>query len=144
MLGVSRDTPAKNRAFKEKYDFPFALISDIDGEMSVAYGACTSADQKTAKRVSYLIGEDGKVLKAYAKVSPSAHPDEVLADLGLGGPIALGEAKRLVRDIPAMEQEAAFEYASDLSARLFKSDEAAAGMQAFLKREKPPWAPAGD
>lgn len=82
VLGVSRDAPAKNRAFKDKFDFPFTLLSDRTGEMSVAYGACTSADQTTAKRVSYLIDEHGTVVKAYAKVSPSAHPEEVLADLG--------------------------------------------------------------
>ncbi len=39
-----------------------------------------------------------------------------------------------------MEQKEAFAWTADLSARLFKSEEAAAGMKAFLKREKPPWA----
>lgn len=66
--------------------------------------------------------------------------DEVLADLRLGGPQALGFAKSLVYEVPAREPKEAFAWASDLSRRLFKSDEAAAGMKAFLKREKPPWA----
>ena len=65
---------------------------------------------------------------------------EVLADLRLGGPDALGFAKRLVYEVPAMEQKEAFAWTADLSQRLFKGAEAAAGMKAFLKREKPPWA----
>ena len=70
--------------------------------------------------------------------------EEVLADLCLGGPEALAAAKRLVYEVPAMETAKAFAWTADLSQRLFKGDEAAAGMRAFLKREKPPWAPDGD
>ena len=66
--------------------------------------------------------------------------DEVLSDLLRGGPEALGFAKRLVYEVPAMEQKEAFAWTAELSARLFKGEEAAAGMKAFLKREKPPWA----
>jgi methylglutaconyl-CoA hydratase len=66
--------------------------------------------------------------------------DEVLEDLRLGGPEALGFAKSLVYEVPGMEQKEAFAWTADLSQRLFKSGEAAAGMKAFLKREKPPWA----
>ena len=66
--------------------------------------------------------------------------DEVLADLRLAGPNALGLAKRLVYEVPAMEQKEAFAWTTELSGRLFKSEEAAAGMKAFLKRQKPPGA----
>ncbi len=66
--------------------------------------------------------------------------EAVLADLRLGGPKALGFAKRLVHEVPGMEQEEAFAWTAELSQSLFRGDEAAAGMRAFLKREKPPWA----
>lgn len=70
--------------------------------------------------------------------------DATVADytsmLRLGGPQALAETKRLLREIPAMNRTDAFELTAQLSAELFASAEAAAGMQAFLKREKPPWA----
>ena len=68
----------------------------------------------------------------------------MLADLRLGGPNALGFAKRLIYEVPEMEQQEAFAWAADLSGQLFRGEEAAAGMKAFLKREKPPWASAGD
>jgi len=84
--------------------------------------------------------EYGLISRAVPDADLDAAVDEVLADLRLGGPNALGEAKRLVYEVPRMEQEAAFAFTSKLSAGLFKGNEAAAGMKAFLKREKPPWA----
>ncbi len=44
----------------------------------MAYGACDSAEAKTAKRITYVIGPDGKIQKAYSKVSPAEHPEQVL------------------------------------------------------------------
>ena len=49
--------------------------------MSLAYGAMTSTDDRSAARISYIVGPDGKVLKAYPKVKAAAHPEEVLGDL---------------------------------------------------------------
>lgn len=80
VLGVSADTPDANKAFKEKYEFPYDLLSDRDLTASVAYGAA-AADAARPSRVSVLIGPDGKVAVSYAKVTPAEHADEVLADL---------------------------------------------------------------
>ncbi len=84
--------------------------------------------------------EIGLISRAVAAEELDAAVDEVLADLRLGGPAALGFAKRLVYDVPEMEQKQAFAWTADLSQQLFKGEEAAAGMKAFLKRTKPPWA----
>jgi methylglutaconyl-CoA hydratase len=84
--------------------------------------------------------ELGLISRAVPADALDAAVDEVIADLKRGGPEALGHAKRLVHEVPAMEEKDAFAWAADLSARLFKSEEAAAGIQAFLSREKPPWA----
>lgn len=64
---------------------------------------------------------------------------EVIDDLRKGGPNALGIAKTLVYGVPAMSQNAAFEWATDLSNRCFASDEAKEGMQAFLKKRPAAW-----
>jgi methylglutaconyl-CoA hydratase len=84
--------------------------------------------------------ELGLISRAVPADELDAAVAEVLADLRLGGPEALGVAKRLVYEVPAMEQKEAFEWTAELSGRLFKGREAAAGMKAFLKREKAPWA----
>jgi methylglutaconyl-CoA hydratase len=88
--------------------------------------------------------EYGLISRAVPEAELDAAVEEVLADLRLGGPNALGEAKRLVYEVPGMAQDDAFAWTAELSAGLFESEEAAAGMKAFLKRERPPWAPAGD
>jgi methylglutaconyl-CoA hydratase len=88
--------------------------------------------------------ELGLVSRAVPADELDAAVDEVLADLRLGGPDALGHCKSLIYEVAAREQADAFAWAAELSARLFKSEEAAAGMKAFLKREKPPWAEGGD
>ena len=80
ILGVSFDAPADNKAFKEKFDFPYDLLSDEGRSDSIAFGAADS-DSARPSRVSVLIGPDGKIAKAYGTVKPADHPDEVLADL---------------------------------------------------------------
>jgi peroxiredoxin len=47
----------------------------------MAYGAADTKDAASAKRISYLIGPDGRIRKAYPKVNAAAHPEEVLKDL---------------------------------------------------------------
>jgi peroxiredoxin Q/BCP len=79
VLGVSYDSPEKNRAFAEKNDLPFLLLSDRDHDVAAAAGA-KRAVMPFAKRVSYLVAADGKVLKAYPKVDPATHAREVLED----------------------------------------------------------------
>jgi methylglutaconyl-CoA hydratase len=84
--------------------------------------------------------ELGLINRAVPREELDAAVNEVLADLRKGGPNALGEAKRLVYEVPAMEQKEAFQWTARLSAELFRGEEAAAGMKAFLTRSKPPWA----
>ncbi len=79
MLGVSYDSPEKNRKFAEKNALPFRLLSDRDHELAKAVGAARVL-VPFAKRISYLVGPDGRVLVAYPDVSPSTHAEEVLQD----------------------------------------------------------------
>jgi peroxiredoxin Q/BCP len=84
ILGVSFDPPVKNAAFVQKFGFNFPLLSDEDRRLGLAYGAADAPDAPRARRVSYLIGTDGRVEKAYgfeAKMDAAAHPAAVLADL---------------------------------------------------------------
>jgi peroxiredoxin Q/BCP len=81
ILGVSFDTVAENAAFAQKHQFPFPLLCDTSRAIGLAYGACDNATAGYAKRMSYLIDEQGKITKAYDSVNPRSHPAEVLADL---------------------------------------------------------------
>jgi peroxiredoxin Q/BCP len=81
VLGISFDTFEENKAFAQKFDFPYPLLCDTTREVGLAYGACKDTNAQYANRISYLIGPDQKILKAYATVDPAKHPEEVLADL---------------------------------------------------------------
>ena len=70
-----------NAAFAKKFHYNFPLLCDTTREISLAYGACDDPTSRTARRISYLIGPDGRVVKAYPKVNAATHPDEVLKDL---------------------------------------------------------------
>lgn len=79
MLGVSYDSPEKNRKFAEKNALPFRLLSDSDRDLAKAVGAARALIP-LAKRISYLVGPDGVVLVAYPDVDPKTHAEEVLED----------------------------------------------------------------
>ncbi len=64
VLGVSYDSPEKNRKFAEKNDLPFLLLSDSDRTLAKSVGA-SRALLPYAKRVSYLVDADGIVLEIY-------------------------------------------------------------------------------
>lgn len=80
VLGVSFDAPAANAEFVRTEKFPFRLLSDQDHELAVAVGAASSTDQSYAARISYLVGPDGKVRRAYGEVTPASHAGQVLGD----------------------------------------------------------------
>ena len=71
----------ENRAFAEKFQFPFPLLCDVDRKIGMALGACDASTAEYAKRITYVIGPDGRILQAHPKVSPATHPEEVLASL---------------------------------------------------------------
>jgi peroxiredoxin Q/BCP len=81
ILGISFDTVPANAAFAKKFGFNFPLLSDTTRAVGLAYGACDDAGAATARRISYLIGPDGRVKRAYPKVNAAAHPEEILKDL---------------------------------------------------------------
>ena len=80
MLGASFDQVAANKAFCDKFNYPFKLLS-FDKSDGKIWGATDADETDYARRISYLIGPDRKVVKAYPKVKPSEHPAQVLADL---------------------------------------------------------------
>ena len=86
MLGISADTAAKQKKFKEKYDLPYTLLADPDKKVCTAYGVIKDKSMygkifKGIERTSFLIGPDGNLLHIFPKVKPEGHAEEVLAAL---------------------------------------------------------------
>ena len=80
VCGASFDDPAANKAFADKFSYPYRLLS-FDKELGKTYGAYDASSGDYARRISYLIGPDRKIVKAYPKVKPAEHPSQVLADI---------------------------------------------------------------
>jgi len=66
--------------------------------------------------------------------------EQEIAAINLGGPIAVAEAKRLVRTVAELSVDEGFEATTEWSMRLFRSEEATEGMAAFREKRKPSWA----
>ena len=64
--------------------------------------------------------------------------------IALGGPIAIAEAKKLIRTVSRLPMDEAFAYAEQKINALFRSDEAAEGMAAFVAKRKPGWTKSSD
>jgi peroxiredoxin Q/BCP len=82
VVGISIDSSDSHKEFKEKYNLPFMLLSDPDGETAKKYGALNNFFIfKLAKRQSFIIDPDGVVRRVYRNVSPSNHAQEIKTDL---------------------------------------------------------------
>jgi len=84
IIGVSRDTVEAQRAFKEKYSFPFRLLADVDSKICDAFGTIVERERDGVKsmgvaRATFLIGKDGTVEKVWPAVSVEGHGADVLA-----------------------------------------------------------------
>ncbi len=79
VLGISSDTSESHKKFRAKYGLPFTLLSDPKKETIGAYGAKNAAG--STKRISYLVGKDGTILKVYPKVDPANHALHILKDV---------------------------------------------------------------
>ena len=83
VVGVSRDPMKKHEKFIDKYELKVPLASDEDGRISEAFGTWVQKSMYGRKymgmeRATYLIGADGRVLKAWRKVKVPNHAAEVL------------------------------------------------------------------
>jgi len=86
VLGVSKDSPAAQKKFQEKYDLPFPLLSDPDLEVHKAWGVWGEKVMYGKKvmgtvRTTVVVGADGKVEQVFSKVKVTGHVAAVLEAL---------------------------------------------------------------
>ncbi|HET6410997.1 MAG TPA: thioredoxin-dependent thiol peroxidase [Anaeromyxobacter sp.] len=86
VLGISKDPPAAQLRFKEKYQLPFPLLSDEGTLVLRAYGAFGAKNMYGKKvvgtiRTTVVVGPDGKVLQVFPKVKVDGHVAKVLGSL---------------------------------------------------------------
>ena len=78
VIGVSFDTAESHQKFIAQYHLNFRLLADPGGQIVKAYGV-RWGDRSVARRVSFLIGLDGKVVHVTDNLNPDAHFGEMKA-----------------------------------------------------------------
>ncbi len=130
---------------KAKFSFSEVRIGVIPAMISVV--VLPKVGEHDTMRL-FLTGErfDANEAKGYGLVHKVVQADELQAAvqaeidaIALGGPVAIGEAKKLVRTVARLPMDEAFDYAQEKIAALFSSEEAAEGMSAFVGKRPPAW-----
>lgn len=86
VLGISKDSVASHKKFEEKYRLPFTLLSDTELTAIKAYDVWQ--EKKNYGKVSmgvvrttYLIDEQGMIVRAFGKVKAAENPAQMLEQL---------------------------------------------------------------
>jgi thioredoxin-dependent peroxiredoxin len=87
ILGVSPDEIESHLKFKEQLNIPYELISDADHRISSLYGSYgpknyMGKEYLGVSRSTFLIGKDGKLIKAFHRVKPLGHSEQVMKEFG--------------------------------------------------------------
>ncbi|MGA9840557.1 MAG: peroxiredoxin [Thermoplasmata archaeon] len=77
VVGISTDDCPAQQAFRDKYGLPFPLIADSSKQVATLYGVLSP--RGNARRVTFLIGADGKVVDVIDNSSPDPHLDRARA-----------------------------------------------------------------
>ena len=76
VFGISKDNEVSHQKFVSKYNLKITLIPDPELKIITKYGVLN--DKGSAKRTTFLIDEDGKIINIWFKVNTKAHAEEVL------------------------------------------------------------------
>lgn len=86
VLGISKDSVKSHKNFETKYELPFTLLSDTERKAIEAYDVWK--EKKNYGKVSmgvvrttYLINEEGIIIKAMDKVKAADNPQQMLEEL---------------------------------------------------------------
>ena len=83
VIGISKDSVASHKKFKDKYSLPFTILSDTELETIKAYDVWKEKKLygKTSMgivRTTYLIDEQGIIIEAMDKVKAANNPEEMM------------------------------------------------------------------
>lgn len=86
VIGISKDSQKSHEKFVDKYDLPFVLLSDPERVAIEGFGVWQEKKMmgKTymgVVRATFVLDEEGKVIKVYPKASPDKNAADILAFL---------------------------------------------------------------
>jgi peroxiredoxin Q/BCP len=86
VVGVSRDAPAAQLKFKEKYELPFRLLADTESKVCDAFGVIVDKNMygkksRGVQRSTFLFDRSGKIVHVWPRVSVEGHAQDVVSRL---------------------------------------------------------------
>jgi len=78
IIGISGDSPEDNKSFKEKFSFPFDILSDFGLKETKKLNICDKEDSY-APRVSMILDAECNIIKYFDTVDPQSHASDMLA-----------------------------------------------------------------
>ncbi len=81
VVGVSPENRTSHKNFSFKYNLPFPLLADTQRRIADAYGAWMEGDNKLDRRISFLIGLDGRILRVNKSPDPNGQLKEMAAEV---------------------------------------------------------------
>ena len=83
VFGISPDPVDSHVAFRDKYRLPFRLLADTEHQVAEAYGVWKEKTFMGRKymgneRTTFIVGEDGRIVKIFPEVKPEEHAEAVL------------------------------------------------------------------
>jgi len=81
VVGVSSENRTSQKSFSFKYDLPFPLLADTQHQIADAFGARMQGDNKLDRRISFLIGLDGRILRVNKSPDPTGQLKEMAAEI---------------------------------------------------------------
>jgi peroxiredoxin Q/BCP len=88
VVGVSPDSTASHQKFIGKYELPFSLIADTEKKLLKSYGAWGEKNMygkitEGVLRSTFVIDENGEIVKVFKKVQTDTHSEQILKALGI-------------------------------------------------------------
>lgn len=89
VLGISKDSVDSHKKFRDRYGLPFYLLSDVEHKVAEAYGAwgekkLYGKNYMGMIRSTFIIDEQGRIIKVFPKVKTEKHGQEVLNEIKVG------------------------------------------------------------
>lgn len=86
VIGISPDNVKSHQKFKTKFNLPFYLLADTDHKAAEMYGAWGEKKMYSKTyfgiiRSTFIINEQGLIVKIFPKVTPAGHSKEVLESI---------------------------------------------------------------
>jgi peroxiredoxin Q/BCP len=82
IVGISRDDVATQKRFDDEYGLGYPVLSDEEGKVAAAYGLKRRIPGLPAKRVTFVVASDGRVVEEIAsELNMNVHADRALAAL---------------------------------------------------------------